>query len=298
MSWSGLSKTLPAAQPLSSAAARMGAQPIPGGGGGLPVTTFNPLTGASARNAIWDLTGSGWDQGVWGGQIPWFIARLNDSLELRAGQGSGTYTRSGTTTRVNDQGTTDTVAANTAPFDWIAGPAGISRYALRCDLSGAALSYPTDRNIRRTQGGISLWFRTVASGGGPFPTPLYDRVLWSCGDWKLSIPASTTTLRWQVTLQDGTTASADFGVSAWVVGEWRHVAADWSRVDGSVRIWTDGVLRTTTATAQRYAELADQCTVGHAATTSQQCDGYIVDARVWPVRFTTTLASAVFAVKA
>lgn len=275
---------------------RAGSLGLPGGTAPQPLTGWDWYTGAQQTNFAWGLTGYGWDQGSWYGNPEWGIARLADVIPWRKGYGDPTFTRAGTVTRTNEDGGTDTVAANEAPFDWLVGPNGASRYAYRADSAAALLLYPTDRNLRRRQGGITLWVRPTWAGT---PSEGTDRIILESGDWKLWKPSGSTELRFQVPIEDSAALyTVSFDISAWTALSWHHIGVSWARVAGRVRLWTDGALRDTEVTVARYADYGEWLGVGQGESAGEQAEAMIVDLRLYPLELTATLMTALYAIQA
>lgn len=265
---------------------RGGAAP-PGGGGSLPLTAWDPLSDASATPFAWDVTDAGWDTGAWCGQTEWLGMRLDGSLLPWRGAPTVTFTRAGTTTRTNDSGGTDTVAANSPAFDWVEGPRGDDLWALRCDQAAALLTASCRRWIRRREGAISMWIRPQWGGA----SELFDRILWQSGTWQLIRSSGDTNLTWSVGIS-GVPVDAYGATSAWIASTWHLVIVDWSRADAEIRIWLDGSLSDTTATGGgRLDALDDAMGIGQGAAAGDPANCHVWDFRVWPVRATASLAT-------
>lgn len=267
---------------------------LPGGAGGILLEGMDPYTGAGEPTFCWDVDDNGWDEGHWYGQWERLSCRLFGSLTLRRGTGDASFSRPSTTTRTNEDGDSETVAADAAAFDWLAAPSATERYCLRANQADALLTFPTARNLLRRRGAITVWVRPTWPGT---PAEGSDRILFECGDWKLWKPSGTTEIRWQVPLVDGTLETAAYSVSAWSANTWHLVGASWDRTAGEITLWTDGELRDTEGTLLRYAELGDSFGLGQGVAAGSPITAYLLDWRMWPLPLTETLFETLYAVQ-
>lgn len=274
-----------------------GPHPPPTGGGAAysgdaprPTEVWDPYGTASHKLMAWDANGQGWDEGVWGGEPELLKMWLLEDIMMRAGVGVATYTRAGSVTRTNDQGGTDTITANNPPYDWIEGPSGDSRYCYRVDV-GSKLMVPTSRNIRRSQGCVSMWVR-------PTTIDATDRAYLHTVNMTLWTPVGSGLLRASVLNVDGGLADASYSIAGWTANSWHHIIASWSTANGRVRLYTDGELRSTVALGSRVQQWDDVAVVGNFADGTLPAPGYIVDFRIWPLEATDDLAANLFAIKA
>lgn len=249
---------------------------------------FYDGTGGDAFN--WDLDDYGWDQGRWAGHPEKLLMWLSEDLALRVGHGVAAFTRAGTVNRTNEFGGTDTLAANTAPFDWRAGPKASNRYCYRVD-SGAKLLVPVSRNFRRSQGAVSFWLLMGANLG------IHDSYFFDCGSIQVWLPATSYKIRITATQIDAATKTAEYDYGSIQAG-WVNIVCSWSQANNRIRVYTDGVLRATTALTARIAQLDDNAGVGQAEAGGAEIDGYLVDFRSWPLEATQTLVDNLFLVKA
>ena len=274
---------------------------IPGvsGAGNRPLTMWNPFTGVGDDAFAWDLTGAGWDQGMWFGSPEWLAMYLMGDLTLTIGSGTPTYTRSGTVTVNNDSGGTTDVPADSAPFDWVAGPRGTNRYALKEAYNGTNFSIPTRRNLRRSIGGISFWFR---NGWGSVELP--GRSFIHSDHWKLygllDFFTFESRIAWEVVQEDGASILAQYDASAWVANSWHHIMVGWSRANNRIKLWVDGTLRDTQTLTARIKELPDTLRMFNSAELGpgSSVGGHIADLRFWPLEPTDLLATTLYAIKA
>ena len=266
----------------------------PGGGGAPPSSGLDPYTGTYNDIFMWDMdVPHGWDAGYWYGRAELLLARLDGTLNLRVGTGEATFTRASTTTRTNRSSVVEAVAANEPAFDWMVGPAGTSRYCYRNDNVAQILSLPCERNLRRRVGGLSVWVRPSWAG-----SDTNDRVLFQSGNWRLSKPSGGTTLKWSVKQNDGVTKEASFNISAWTANTWHHLFVGWDRTANRLKLWTDNVLRQTTATTDRYEQLDDNLSLGSLQAGGSVFAGYLVDARTWNKEPTDILVDFMYQLKA
>lgn len=261
-----------------------------------PLYGWNPYTGLSQKNMTWSVAGYGWTDAAWYGRPELLMMPLTGSLILKRGWGTFSYTRPSTVNYTDELGATQTAAVDAPAFDWLAGPGGTNRWCLRCDQNDALLTTGQDRNLSRTKGALTLWVRTQRNESTSLPG---DRIFFQTGSFRLYIPAGLTTLRWETVAEDGTVYQSDFSISGWTTsGAWHFVSVDWDRVAGNIHLWTEGVLRTTTATTKKFKELGSTLGIGQGVAAGVSCFYWIADFRTWPSVLTATLQSLLYQLKA
>ena len=259
----------------------------PGGSDTIPIETWDPSTNAPQLPFAWDIAERGWDQGRWLNTELLRTWMLGD-LQLQRGVGAATFVRPSTTTRVTASGETEAVAIDSPAFDWLVGPDG-ERYALRLGDPGAILKYRVNRNMNRRAGGITTWVRHVSYGGLP------GARLFKSGNWSL-VDNGFGNLVFSVTQVDGVVKQATF-THEWTNNTWHAVAVGWDREAGTLKLWTDGELRVTTATTARYDELGDDLFVGDQFGT-ETARVHMAGFRIWPDVPSEELIDHLYALKA
>ncbi len=256
------------------------------------LTIWDPLSNQGQLSFAWDVSGSGWNQGYWAGRWEWLYAMLYEDLTLTVGTGPLAYARASTSTRANSAGGTDALAADEAPFDWLAGPAGRNRYCYRSIEADAQLTIPVARNLRRKVGGISFWARqtwtAAASGEANF-------IKW--GSSRLYKGNLSSNLTWQLLLEDATTPSVTAGIGSWTANTWHLIMVAWAR-GSHIGISVDGANFTYTSITKRLEQFNDTMNFGQLTGAGSQANAYLIDLRFWPVEPTNQLAANLFALKA
>jgi hypothetical protein len=262
----------------------------------IPLMMFDIYELTGQRTFIWDFEDNGWSQGYWAGYTELAVMFLYEDIILRAGHGEAVYTRAGTTTRLAEDGDTDTVAANKPPFDWLVGPNGIERYAYNPDKAGSSLILPLSQNIYRKEGSVSCWIRPSVAGS---VSEVSDRVIFGSSTLKLYKKSGTTDLWFHTERIDGTNLDVTHDISDWTADSWHFICVTWDKTLGQISIRDEDLLVTTgTSTIVRFKELEDEIGIGCLDDGTDIFNGYIADFRIWPQVITSAAFEAMYRVGA
>ncbi len=267
-----------------------GGAPPPGAGG--EVATIWNIADSSGNDIFrWDHETLGWDDSAWAGSNMLAQMMMLDSIELSTGYQSSSFERVDDTTRTNKTAGVDEVAADTAAFDWIAGPTGDDRYCLRLDEGKLIL--PLERNFGRRRGAISFWFYHDVD----VDTDTALRVFCESGPLSIYKPASSDNLCFQFDRQDGTAQSVVVDLDAEPISQWLLVTVGWDRTLNKIVIYLNDT-KVEQVTSGRFAQLNDDLTIGQNEAATSQWNRYIVDFRIWDIYPTDTLVNNLYLIKA